>query len=86
MSLLLAQLDMVNKVVHTLPPFSSSQSFIFNTLAASESASFSVSPGAMAAKTSTPFPIEETSWESTVTDAESTRWRMATHEISIWVI
>lgn len=61
----------------TRPPLSSSQSLILSTLAARESASFSVSPGATAAKTSTPRPIDETTAESTVTLAERTRWRIA---------
>lgn len=63
---------------HTLAPVSSSQSFIFNTLAAKESASFWVSPGATAAKTRTPFPIDETTSFSTVTEADSTRCNIAT--------
>lgn len=62
---------------HTRPPDSSSHNFNFNTLAAKESASFSVSPGATAAKTSTPFPILETTSWSTATEADRTRWRIA---------
>lgn len=61
------------KASHTRPPSSSSQSFILTTLFANESASFSVSPGATAANTSTPRPMDDTRCFSTVTDAESTR-------------
>lgn len=76
-------------VKHTRPPLSSSQSLILSTFAARESASFSVSPGATAAKTSTPLPIDETTAESTVTLAERTRWRIAggrgLRELSVYV-
>ena len=61
----------------TWPPDSSSHSLNFSSLAANESASFSVSPGATAASTSTPLPIEDTSCWSTVTEAERTRCSMA---------
>lgn len=67
----------IEKGPNTLPPFSSSHNLNLMTLAARLSASFSVSPGATAAKTRTPLPMEETSSFSTVTDAESTRWSMA---------
>ena len=63
----------------TRPPDSSSHIFILSTLAASESASFSVSPGATAAKTRTPLPMDEMTSLSTVTDADSTRCRIARH-------
>lgn len=66
-----------SKKSYTRPPSSSSQSFILRILAAREAASFSVSPGAMAAKTRMPLPMEETTSFSTVTEAERTRWRMA---------
>ena len=39
--------------------------------------SFSVSPGATAAKTSTPLPMEDTTSWSTVTEADNTRCNMA---------
>lgn len=61
----------------TRPPASSSHSFILSTLDATELTSFSVSPGATAAKTSTPLPIDEMTSLSTVTEADSTRWMMA---------
>jgi hypothetical protein len=63
---------LLSRISHTRPPDSSSQSFSFRTLAARESASFSVSPGATAAKTNTPLPICETTCWSTVTEAERT--------------
>lgn len=56
----------------TLPPESSSQSLILSSLAAMDSHSFSVSPGATAAKTSMPFPMEDTVFLSTVTLADRT--------------
>ena len=61
----------------TLAPDSSSQSFILRTLEAIEWISVSVSPGATAAKTRTPRPIDEMTSLSTVTDADKTRWMMA---------
>lgn len=63
--------------MYTRPPVSSSHILIFRTLAARDSASFSVSPGAMAAKTRTPLPMDDTSSLSTVTEADRTRCRMA---------
>ena len=62
---------------HTVPPVSSGHILSFKTLDAIASTSLRVSSGAIAAKTSTPFPIEEISCLSTVTEAEATRWRMA---------
>ena len=62
---------------HTLPPLSSSQSFILRTLLAICWASFSESPGATAANTSTPRPIDEMTSLSTVTEADSTLWIIA---------
>lgn len=73
----LAECETGIRGLNTLPPFSSSHNFSLMTLAARLSASFSVSPGATAAKTRTPLPIEETSSFSTVTDAESTRCSIA---------
>lgn len=64
-------------LAHTRPPFSSSHNRIFKTFAANDSASFSVSPGATAANTNMPFPIDDISCLSTVTEADSTRWSIA---------
>lgn len=50
---------------------------MFKTLLANVSISFSVSPGATAAKTKTPLPMEDISSFSTVTDADKTRWNIA---------
>lgn len=57
------------------PPFSSfeSQSRIFNIFAAHCSESFKVSSLLTAAKARTPFPMEETIFPSTETEAEWTR-------------
>jgi hypothetical protein len=41
-----------------------------------------VSPGATAANTSTPFPIDETTSLSTVTEADKTRWSIAWYVVS----
>lgn len=57
----------------TLPPESSSQSLILRILVAMLSHSFSVSPGATAARTRIPLPIEDTIVLSTVTEADNTR-------------
>lgn len=56
-----------------------------STLFAMVSISFSVSPGATAAKTRTPRPIEETSSFSTVTDPDRTRCSIAAvkHELGL---
>lgn len=62
---------------HTRPPSSSSHIFIFTIFLASESASFSVSPGATAAKTNMPLPMDDTTCLSTVTEADRTRCRIA---------
>jgi len=72
----------------TPAPVSSGQSFIFRTFAAINSTSFLVSPGPIAAKTSTPFPMDETIFWSTDTDPDSTRWSMAVHKgwMSIYVL
>lgn len=64
-------------VKHTVVPVSSGHNFIFNTFAAIDSTSFLVSSDATAAKTSTPFPIDEIRWLSTVTEADATRCRTA---------
>ena len=68
---------------HTVLPFSSGHIFSFTTLAAIDSTSLRVSSLATAAKTSTPFPIDETKFESTVTEAEATRCRTA-DQFSQW--
>lgn len=70
----------------TRPPASSSHSRIFKTLAANDSTSFSVSPGATAAKTRIPFPTEEISCLSTVTEADSTRWRIAGNRLLALIV
>ena len=62
---------------HTVAPASSGHNFIFNTFAAIDSTSFLVSSDAMAANTSTPLPIDETKWLSTVTEADATRCKTA---------
>lgn len=62
---------------HTVAPVSSGHNFIFNTFAAIDSTSFLVSSDATAANTSTPFPIDEIRWLSTVTEADATRCRTA---------
>lgn len=71
---------LTSRLVLTLTPSSSSHNFILKTLAAMRSASFSVSPGATAAKAKTPLPIDEIISLSTVTDADRTRCRM-----TVWV-
>ena len=60
-----------------LPPASSSHIRIFKTLLAKASASFSVSPGATAAKTKMPLPMDDINCLSTVTEAERTLCRIA---------
>lgn len=59
--------------VLTLSPVSSGHNFIFKTFAAIDSTSLQVSSAAMAAKTRTPLPIDDTKWVSTVTEADATR-------------
>lgn len=61
----------------TVPPASSGHIFSFKTFAAIDSTSVRESPDAIAAKTSIPFPIEEITCVSTVTEAEVTLCRMA---------
>lgn len=61
---------------NTLPPFSSSQSFILSNLAAEASDSLMVSSLPTAHNASTPLPIDETSLPSTVTEADLTRCKM----------
>lgn len=73
-------MDPVNQFKPTADPVCSSlQGHILNfrTFAAMDSTSFAVSSRPTAAKTRSPFPMDETSCESTVTEAEATRCRMA---------
>lgn len=71
---------------HTVAPASSGHNFIFNTFAAIDSTSFLVSSDAMAANTSTPLPIDEIKWLSTVTEADATRCRTAVKLSAIYQI
>lgn len=58
---------------HTLPPFSSSHSFMFKSLFADFSESLIVSSLLTAAKARMPLPIEAMSSPSTLTEADLTR-------------
>lgn len=64
-------------IPHTVPPLSSGHNFNFKTLDAMDSTSLWVSSGATAAKTKTPFPIEEINRVSIVTEADATLCNMA---------
>ena len=71
---------------HTVAPVSSGHNFIFSTFAAIDSTSFFVSSDATAANTSTPFPIDDIKWLSTVTEADVTRCRTAVELSAIYKI
>lgn len=58
---------------------SSGHNLAFSTLAAMMSTSFSVSSLPTPANTRTPWPIDEMSWLSMVTDADLTRCKTAIH-------